>query len=59
MKDDRKMTLAQGTASEAQLRRFLEAAKAISNRTKIPYRKATVHGWISSGQSPAWWTALN
>jgi hypothetical protein len=58
MKDGRKMTLAQGTASEAQLRRFLEAAKAVSNRAKIPYRRATTQGWISSGQPPAWWTAL-
>jgi hypothetical protein len=58
MKDGRKMTLAQGAASEKQLRRFLEAAKAISNRAKIPYRKETVTGWLSSGQAPAWWTSL-
>jgi hypothetical protein len=59
MKDGRKMTMAQSGAGEAELRRFLEASKAISNRAKIPYRKTTAQGWLSSGQGPTWWTALN
>src|SRR5262245_53339441 len=57
MKDGRKMLLARGTASEEQLRNFLEAAKAISKSAKIPYRKETLAGWFSNGQGPTWWTS--
>jgi hypothetical protein len=59
MKNGRKITLAQGTNYEAQLRRFLEAAKAISNRTQIPYRKAGIPPWGWWWKFPTWWTALN
>jgi hypothetical protein len=59
MKSGRKIMLAQGTNYEAQLRRFLEAAKAIFSRTQIPYRKAGIPAWGSRGKFPTWWTALN
>jgi hypothetical protein len=55
-KDGTRIDIADGTLDEAQFDMFLDAAKAIARRAKIPYRKTGIRPWAEPWWSfPEWW----